>query len=314
MDGALALILALPIGGVVFLALYITVKVATYEQADDPLRLQNKQNYLAALNNVVNGQTPDVVVILFDDLGYGDVGFTGNSSIRTPHMDELARNGVLMTNFCSAPVCSPSRAATMTGRMAPRNGLTVVPFPSGTPLDRANRFFDNPVRLPREEIIIADVLQASGSCRYGRQVHNRIMINPFRPSLASTRFSARSFHDMNPFHLVEGEIGRGEKIAHAAPVDQTKLNGLYAEKAEQFIAAAPTDKPMFCISRIIFRMFRFTPRRTSMGAPMPVFTVMYAGLDDTVGRIVDALKSVAHLKTHSSSSPAIMVHGGRAEC
>ena len=74
--------LALPAGAVVFLALYVIVKVATYEQADDALRLQNKQAYLTALPQTATAESPDVVVILFDDLGFGDVGFTGNTSIR----------------------------------------------------------------------------------------------------------------------------------------------------------------------------------------------------------------------------------------
>lgn len=292
--GRLALILALPVGGMMFLALYITVKVATYEQADDPLRLQNKQNYLAALTNVVNDRTPDVVVILFDDLGYGDVGFTGNSSIRTPHMDELARNGVLMTNyFAPAPVCSPSRAAMLTGRMAPRNGLTVVPFPSGTPLDRANRFFDNPVRLPREEIIIADVLQASGfhTAMVGKWHmgdHDKSIPTEFG---FDTFFGTYHSNDMNPFHLVEGAAGQGEKIAYAAPVDQTNLNGLYAEKAEQFIAAAPADKPMFLYFAHNFpHVPLYTAPHEHGRSDAGLYGDVVQGLDDTVGRIVEALK------------------------
>ena len=159
----LALVLALPVGGAVFLVLYIIATVASYEQLDNSEKLASKNAYLAALPRAVSALSPDIVVILFDDLGYGDVGFTGNRSIRTPYMDALAENGVVMTNYFSpAPVCSPSRAAMLTGRMAPRNGLTAVPFPSGSPIDRVNRFFANPVRLPREEIIISEVLQATG--------------------------------------------------------------------------------------------------------------------------------------------------------
>jgi hypothetical protein len=167
----LALVLALPVAALIFATLYISVKIAFYEQADDDARMASKAAYLksisalAASNTRPNApqNTPDVVVILFDDLGYGDVGFTGNRLIKTPHMDALAANGMVLENYYApAPVCSPSRAAMLTGRMAPRAGLTVVPFPSGSPLDRLNRFFNNPVRLPREEILIADVLQAGG--------------------------------------------------------------------------------------------------------------------------------------------------------
>jgi arylsulfatase A-like enzyme len=289
-----ALILALPVGAVLVLALYVTLKVATYKQADDALRLQNKQAYLAALPKIATADSPDVVVILFDDLGYGDVGFTGNISIRTPHMDALARKGVLMRNyFAPAPVCSPSRAAMLTGRMAPRNGLTAVPFPSGTPLDRVNRFFDNPVRLPREEIIIADVLQASG---FHTAMVGKWHMGDHDKSIP-TEFGFDSFfgtyhsNDMNPFHLVEGAAGAGEKIAHAAPVDQTKLNGLYAEKAEQFIAAAPSDKPMFLYFAHNFpHVPLYTAPHEHGRSEAGLYGDVVQGLDDTVGRIVAALK------------------------
>ena len=114
----------------VFFVLYVFATVASYEQLDNSEKLASKNAYLAALPRAVSALSPDIVVILFDDLGYGDVGFTGNRSIRTPYMDALAENGVVMTNYFSpAPVCSPSRAAMLTGRMAPRNGLTAVPFP-----------------------------------------------------------------------------------------------------------------------------------------------------------------------------------------
>ena len=289
-----ALLLALPVAAVVFLIAYITFKVATYEQTDDLQRLQNKQNYLASLPKNTVPQTPDVVVILFDDLGFGDVGFTGNRSIKTPHMDRLAKQGVLMMNyFAPAPVCSPSRAAMLTGRMAPRNGLTAVPFPSGTPLDRANRFFDNPVRLPREEIIISDVLQASGfhTAMVGKWHmgdHDKSIPTEFG---FDKFFGTYHSNDMNPFHLVEGETGQGEKIAYAAPVDQTGLNGLYAEKAEQFIAAAPEDKPMFLYFAHNFpHVPLYTAAHEHGRSNAGLYGDVVQGLDDTVGRIVAALK------------------------
>lgn len=54
---------------------------------------------------------PNIVLIVADDLGYGDVGFNGSLQIRTPHLDRLAREGVVFSEgYVSAPVCSPSRA------------------------------------------------------------------------------------------------------------------------------------------------------------------------------------------------------------
>jgi arylsulfatase A-like enzyme len=68
--------------------------------------------------------TPDVVLIMLDDLGYGDLGCYGCTDIRTPHIDGLARQGVRLTNFyANGPVCTPTRAALMTGRYQQRVGL-----------------------------------------------------------------------------------------------------------------------------------------------------------------------------------------------
>ena len=67
---------------------------------------------------------PNIILILADDLGYGDVGVYGATLIETPHLDRLAGEGVRFTNFyASANVCSPSRAGIMTGRYAIRDGL-----------------------------------------------------------------------------------------------------------------------------------------------------------------------------------------------
>ena len=75
---------------------------------------------------------PNVVFILCDDLGYGDLHCYG-SKIDTPNLDRLASEGVRFTNFCSAdPVCSPSRAALLTGRYPTRVGVPRVLFPQDT--------------------------------------------------------------------------------------------------------------------------------------------------------------------------------------
>ncbi|MDQ6678528.1 MAG: sulfatase-like hydrolase/transferase [Acidobacteriota bacterium] len=60
---------------------------------------------------------PNVIVILFDDLGVSDLGFLGASDLRTPYIDRLARGGTVFSNWYSnAPVCAPARSALMTGR------------------------------------------------------------------------------------------------------------------------------------------------------------------------------------------------------
>ena len=70
---------------------------------------------------------PNIVIILADDLGYGDLGAFGAPNIRTPRLDAMATQGQKWTNFYVQPVCSPSRAALLTGRLPVRSGMFATP-------------------------------------------------------------------------------------------------------------------------------------------------------------------------------------------
>jgi hypothetical protein len=72
---------------------------------------------------------PNIVFILADDLGWKDVGYHG-SDIRTPNLDKLAQTGVRLEQFYSQQICTPSRAAFMTGRYPLRYGLQMAVIPS----------------------------------------------------------------------------------------------------------------------------------------------------------------------------------------
>ena len=78
---------------------------------------------LAAAHGQEKPRPPSFVFILADDLGYGDVGCFGASGIRTPNLDRMAEAGTRFTTFYAAPVCTPCRAALMTGCYATRVGL-----------------------------------------------------------------------------------------------------------------------------------------------------------------------------------------------
>jgi arylsulfatase A-like enzyme len=104
-----------------------------------------------------SGQKPNFVLILADDLGYGDVGFTGSTQIHTPHMDALAKQGVIFTQgYVSAPVCGPSRAGLMSGRNQVNFGF------DNNPIVDLPQFDENYVGLPPEESTIADRLAGLG--------------------------------------------------------------------------------------------------------------------------------------------------------
>jgi arylsulfatase A-like enzyme len=90
---------------------------------------------------------PNIILMMADDLGYGDPGFNGNTLIKTPHLDALAARGVTLTHFYAGnSVCSPTRATCLTGRHHDRMGI----------------WFANAGHLPKQEITLARVLKQKG--------------------------------------------------------------------------------------------------------------------------------------------------------
>jgi arylsulfatase A-like enzyme len=99
---------------------------------------------------------PNIVLILADDLGYGDLGCYGHTRFKTPNLDRIAGEGVRLTQFnAPMPFCAPTRAALMTGRYPFRCGLSVNPAPDGGPAADA-------VALPPGEITLAQILERAG--------------------------------------------------------------------------------------------------------------------------------------------------------
>ena len=68
-------------------------------------------------------ERPNVIIIITDDQGYGDLGYTGNPHVKTPYIDAFARESVRFNNFYVSPVCAPTRASLMTGRYSLRTGI-----------------------------------------------------------------------------------------------------------------------------------------------------------------------------------------------
>jgi arylsulfatase A len=104
-------------------------------------------------------ERPNFLVILCDDLGYGDLACYGHPTIKTPRLDKLAAEGIRFTDcYSAAPVCSPSRAGLLTGRCPSRAGI----------YDWISA--DNPVHLRSEEITIAKLLKQAGyaTCHVGK--------------------------------------------------------------------------------------------------------------------------------------------------
>src|SRR3546814_20457128 len=83
--------------------------------------------------HAVDGDRPNILIILADDLGWGDLGCYGNDQVVTPHLDRLARAGMRFAQaYAPAPNCSPSRAAILTGRSPERLNFECVTKPAGS--------------------------------------------------------------------------------------------------------------------------------------------------------------------------------------
>ena len=91
---------------------------------------------------------PNVVVILTDDQGWGDLSVHGNTNLSTPYIDSLATDGALFERFYFCPVCAPTRAEFLTGRYHPRGGVKGVST--------------GEERLDLDEVTIADTFRAAG--------------------------------------------------------------------------------------------------------------------------------------------------------
>ncbi len=93
-------------------------------------------------------RSPNVIIILTDDQGWGDLSINGNTSIQTPNIDQIAHSGARFENFYVSPVCSPTRAELLTGRYHPRSGV------HGTSAGAE--------RLDTDEILLSEVFQDAG--------------------------------------------------------------------------------------------------------------------------------------------------------
>ncbi len=111
--------------------------------------------HLAADDDVSTSRPPNIIVLLADDLGYGELGCQGNPQIPTPHIDSIANSGIRFTNgYVTASYCSPSRAGLLTGRYQTRFGY------ERNPVGALNE--DPDVGLPISEITLAKHLHDAG--------------------------------------------------------------------------------------------------------------------------------------------------------
>jgi arylsulfatase A len=184
-------------------------------------------------------QPPNLVILFADDLGWGDLGCYGHPTIRTPCLDRMAAEGMRFTQFyAAAPVCTPSRAAILTGRLPIRTGLCGP---------RRVLFPDSAGGIPDEEVTLAEALKARGyrtGCIGKWHLGHLPRYLPARHGF-DEYFGLPYSNDMGnakagypPVPLIRGDQ------AIEQPVVQETLTPRYAAEAVRFIEESG-DRPFF---------------------------------------------------------------------
>jgi arylsulfatase len=231
----------------------------------------------AALRNVANAAStpPNVIIILADDLGYGDLGCYG-STMATPNLDRMAAEGIRFTQFTSASsVCSPSRASWLTGRYPTRVGIPRVLDPSDT------------YGLPDTETTIAQMLKGAGYATSCVGKWHLGSLAPFMP----TAHGFDEFYGI-PYSTDQGNrpLMRNLDVIEAPAVLET-LTGRYTDAAVDFISRSKGN-PFFLY---MGHAFPHLPLAVSPAYSGQSYHGIYGDtiqeMDASVGRILQALKS-----------------------
>ncbi len=223
---------------------------------------------------------PNILFILADDLGYGDLSSYGATDIRTPSIDRLAREGLRFTRFyAAASTCSPSRAALLTGRYPLRSGVNAV------------LFHDTPEGLPPEEITIAEVLRDAGYATgmIGKwHLGHRDEFMPWNQGFEEF-FGVPYSNDDKNFFLYESDPKAHRRIPE--PVDQHLLIQRYTLRALAFLEKhAKSDAPFFLYLAHNAPHVPLYPSEAFQGqSRRGMYGDVVEELDGSVGRILEEI-------------------------
>ncbi len=260
---------------------------------------------------VENVQSSEVVVkptnfiiIFADDLGYGDLSSFGHPTIRTPNLDRMASEGQKWTNFyVGASVCTPSRAALLTGRLPIRNGMT----------SRINRvlFPDSKNGLPQTEVTLAEQMKKAGYATaaigkwhlghkeeylptshgfdyyYGIPYSNDMdNVIPFRS--AGGYFSFWKSEERKDIKTFNVPLMRNTEIIER-PANQHTITRRYTEETISFIKANK-EKPFFVyLAHNLPHVPLFVSEKFEGTSPRGIYGDVVEEIDFYIGKILDAL-------------------------
>lgn len=229
---------------------------------------------------------PNILVILIDDLGYGDLGCYGNTLIRTPNLDKLASQGIRLTDCYSAgPMCSPSRAALLTGRDPNRIGVYDWIPP------------DHFMHMPSDEITLAQLLQDADfqTCHVGKWHLSWIKEEPEQPQPHDYGFeywfSSQTNHGhRNPSDFFCNGSPMGELKGYSCQIVTDEAIRWLAEEREedrpffQFVCYHEPHEPIQPPSDLLEEYANY-------GAKAPYYACV-THLDMAIGRFMDGLEEM----------------------
>lgn len=229
---------------------------------------------------------PNIVYVVADDMGWGDAGFNG-SDIKTPNLDKLAEGGARFDQFYALPMCTPTRAALMTGRYPLRYGLQTGVIPAaGT------------YGLPVDEYLLPQVLKDAG--------YKTAMVGKWHLGHAKPEFWPRQRGFDYFYGALVGEIDHFKHSSHGVkdwyrnnkPLNETGFdNTLFGNEAVRVVERHEGKSPLFLY-------LAFTAPHTPFQAPQEYldrfkgiadenrrkYAAMISVMDDGVGKVVAALE------------------------
>ncbi len=236
--------------------------------------------FLFGLPHAALSVPPNIVIILADDLGFGDLGCYGHPKFKTPRIDQMAAEGARLTQFnCPAPFCAPTRASLLTGRQPFRCGMTQNPAPDGGPAADA-------LALPQSEINLAQVLKSAG---YATGMVGKWHLGHKAGSLPTERgfdeyLGIPYSNDMRPVQVLEGTQ------VTEYPVVQATLTTRYTQRAIDFVARHQRRPFFLYFAQAMPHKPLAASEKHYRKSGAGLYADALADLDDSVGAVLGALK------------------------
>ncbi len=236
---------------------------------------------------------PNVIIIFTDDLGYGDLGIYGHPTIRTPHLDQMAIEGMrFMQFYAAASVCTPSRAGLLTGRYPVRTGM-VQGMINGRVL-----FPNDKVGLPPAEITIAEVVKQKNYATAAIGKWHLGHLPEYLPTAQGfdSYYGIPYSNDMDFVSARDGQAGywnvplmRNEEIVERPAVQET-LTKRYTEAALDFIEKNRENPFLLYLAHTMPHIPLFASENFLGKSPRGLYGDVVEEIDWSVGQILQKLK------------------------